>query len=65
MNLSLSNYERVPPLDCYQPSGNLLDLADRMLEKFTVEDNNLPQLLDRLQITCESKLFIFIFQDIY
>lgn len=54
MNLSLSNYERVPPLDCYQPSGNLLDLADRMLEKFTVEDNNLPQLLDRLQITCES-----------
>lgn len=55
-NLNMSSYERVPslPEHCYQPPNSPLELADRMIERFTSEDNALPQLIDKLNITCES-----------
>lgn len=63
--MNLSSYERVPPLDCYQSASNPLVIADRMIEKCTAEDNALPQLIDKLNITSESKFVCVSLMSIY
>lgn len=38
-----------------KPSDPLLELADRMIEQFCVQDSRLPSLIDKMRITPESE----------